>query len=117
MTTIPERQGETTMSPRTIARIGFSALAALIVMLSVVASGYTQSDNPVYLPTIQHEDQALVASGHQDDDDKLAQPGPTIVLVHGAWADSAGWSDVTAQLLKDGYPVWAVPNLLRGISS
>jgi pimeloyl-ACP methyl ester carboxylesterase len=66
---------------------------------------------------IQHGDQAVVASGHRDDDDKPAEPRPTIVLVHGAWADSAGWSDVTARLLKDGYPVWAVPNLLRGISS
>lgn len=104
------------MSTRTIARIGFSALAALTVLFSAVASGYTQSNDPVYLPMIQHDDQAVGASHHRDDD-KTATPRPTIVLVHGAWADSAGWSDVTARLLKDGYPVWAVPNLLRGISS
>ena len=40
----------------------------------------------------------------------------TIVLVHGAWADSAGWSGVTARLQADGYKVWAVPNPLRGVS-
>ena len=29
---------------------------------------------------------------------------PTIVLVHGAWADETGWDDVVARLHKDGYP-------------
>ena len=41
----------------------------------------------------------------------------TIVLVHGAWADSAGWNGVTSRLQADGYTVWAVPNPLRGLSS
>jgi pimeloyl-ACP methyl ester carboxylesterase len=41
----------------------------------------------------------------------------TIVLVHGAWADSAGWDGVTSRLQADGYTVWAVPNPLRGLSS
>src|SRR5215212_8671806 len=41
----------------------------------------------------------------------------TIVLLHGAWADSAGWNGVTARLQADGYKVWAVPNPLRGLSS
>jgi pimeloyl-ACP methyl ester carboxylesterase len=42
---------------------------------------------------------------------------PTIVLVHGAWADSAGWTGVISRLQSDGYTVWAVPNPLRGLSS
>ena len=41
----------------------------------------------------------------------------TIVLVHGAWADAAGWNKVTSRLQEDGYTVWAVPNPLRGLSS
>jgi pimeloyl-ACP methyl ester carboxylesterase len=41
---------------------------------------------------------------------------PTIVLVHGAWADGAGWNGVTARLQADGYAVFAVPNPLRGLS-
>ena len=41
----------------------------------------------------------------------------TIVLVHGAWADSSGWNGVTSRLQDDGYTVWAVPNPLRGLSS
>ena len=28
---------------------------------------------------------------------------PTIVLVHGAWADETGWNDIVARLQKDGY--------------
>src|SRR5918994_3437360 len=42
---------------------------------------------------------------------------PTIVLVHGAFADSSSWNGVADLLLKDGYPVVAVANPLRGVSS
>lgn len=44
-------------------------------------------------------------------------PAPTIVLVHGAWADGSSWAGVTARLQADGYTVWVVPNPLRGLSS
>src|SRR5512133_1286341 len=40
----------------------------------------------------------------------------TIVLVHGAWADSSGWNRVISHLQADGYTVWAVANPLRGLS-
>ena len=39
---------------------------------------------------------------------------PTIVLVHGAFADSSGWNDVITRLTKRGYPVLAFSNPLRG---
>ncbi|WP_250009257.1 alpha/beta fold hydrolase [Actinoplanes sp. M2I2] len=43
-------------------------------------------------------------------------PGkPTIVLVHGAFAESASWDGVIARLLDDGYPAMAVANPLRGV--
>ena len=42
---------------------------------------------------------------------------PTIVLVHGAWADSSSWNGVVDLLLKDGYNVRAVPNTLRGLEA
>src|SRR4051794_32916409 len=32
---------------------------------------------------------------------------PTVVLLHGAWADASGWSHVTERLQKDGYRVLA----------
>src|SRR5690349_21402840 len=46
-----------------------------------------------------------------------AQTKPTIVLVHGAFADAAGWSDVIARLQKRGYNVVAVENTLTGLDA
>jgi pimeloyl-ACP methyl ester carboxylesterase len=40
---------------------------------------------------------------------------PTVVLVHGAFADSSSWNGVIKILEKDGYRVVAVANPLRGI--
>lgn len=42
---------------------------------------------------------------------------PTVVLVHGAFADSSSWSSEIAQLQSHGYPVVAVANPLRGVAS
>lgn len=42
---------------------------------------------------------------------------PTVVLVHGAFADASGWNDVTSRLVADGYTVYAPPNPLRGLTS
>ncbi|MFE7653164.1 alpha/beta fold hydrolase [Streptomyces bottropensis] len=41
---------------------------------------------------------------------------PTIVLVHGVFADSSGWNDVIARLLKAGFPVIAPANPLRDLA-
>ncbi|WP_210582743.1 alpha/beta fold hydrolase [Streptomyces sp. GESEQ-4] len=41
---------------------------------------------------------------------------PTIVLVHGAFAESSSWNGVIAALLDDGFPVLAVANPLRGVA-
>jgi pimeloyl-ACP methyl ester carboxylesterase len=41
---------------------------------------------------------------------------PTIVLVHGAFADSSGFNEITRRLLAAGYPVVAAANPLRGLS-
>src|SRR2546428_4537284 len=40
-------------------------------------------------------------------------PNPTVVLVHGAWADASGWGAVTERLQHDGYTVIAPANPLR----
>jgi pimeloyl-ACP methyl ester carboxylesterase len=47
----------------------------------------------------------------------MAAEAPTIVLVHGAFADASGWSDEIRQLQHDGYTVLAPANPLRGIAS
>jgi pimeloyl-ACP methyl ester carboxylesterase len=40
---------------------------------------------------------------------------PTVVLVHGAFADSSSWNGVIEGLDRKGYPVLAVANPLRGL--
>jgi pimeloyl-ACP methyl ester carboxylesterase len=40
---------------------------------------------------------------------------PTIVLVHGAWADGSSWNGVAQRLQHDGYPVRVPPNPLRSL--
>jgi pimeloyl-ACP methyl ester carboxylesterase len=42
---------------------------------------------------------------------------PTIVLVHGSWADASGWNRVTLRLQRDGFTVIAPANPQRGIAS
>jgi pimeloyl-ACP methyl ester carboxylesterase len=43
-------------------------------------------------------------------------PKPTIVLVHGAWADASSWNAVAAQLQDEDHTVLAPTNLLRRVS-
>ena len=40
---------------------------------------------------------------------------PTVVLVHGAFAESASWNGVIARLQAQGHPVIAAANPLRGL--
>ncbi|MFB7293885.1 alpha/beta fold hydrolase [Actinacidiphila glaucinigra] len=63
---------------------------------------------------------ATTASATQDQQTMSAgkpEPKPTVVLVHGAWADSAGWTGVAKRLQADGYPVTAPATPLRGLGS
>lgn len=61
---------------------------------------------------------ALPASadpGHSSSTLASSTTKPTVVLVHGAFADSSGWSIVAPALQAKGYPVIAFSNPLRGI--
>jgi pimeloyl-ACP methyl ester carboxylesterase len=64
---------------------------ALVALTSVSASGYAGADSK--------------ADGDQR---------PTIVLVHGDWADASSWASVIKRLQRKGFTVAAPPNLLRG---
>jgi pimeloyl-ACP methyl ester carboxylesterase len=69
------------------------AIAALIIPLSQTASA--------------HATTRAAANGG---------PKPTIVLVHGAWANTASWVAVIQRLQADGYTVVAPPNPLQGLT-
>jgi pimeloyl-ACP methyl ester carboxylesterase len=58
---------------------------------------------------------ALAASGSAMAADPSAKP--TIVLVHGAFAESSSWNDVITLLSRDGYHSIAAANPLRGVAS
>jgi pimeloyl-ACP methyl ester carboxylesterase len=58
---------------------------------------------------------AAFSSGASARPATTAQSKPTIVLVHGAWANTASWSDVIARLQSEGYTVYAPPNPLRSL--
>src|SRR3954469_9941709 len=44
-----------------------------------------------------------------------APRGTTIVLVHGAFAESASWNGVVSDLVAHGYPVVGAANPLRSV--
>jgi len=50
-------------------------------------------------------------------DARTTNPKPTVVLVHGAFADASGFDGVIERLRHDGYPVRAAPNRLVDLQS
>ena len=60
---------------------------------------------------------ALSTAGGAASADGSNEPRPTIVLVHGAFADASGWNDVTRRLQQDDYTVIATANPLRSVDS
>jgi pimeloyl-ACP methyl ester carboxylesterase len=42
---------------------------------------------------------------------------PTIVLVHGAWADGSSWNAVSTELQGQGFTILTPSNLLRGVTT
>jgi pimeloyl-ACP methyl ester carboxylesterase len=47
----------------------------------------------------------------------MSVPTPTVVLVHGAFADASSWSGVITRLQAKAVPVTAPANPLRGITA
>jgi pimeloyl-ACP methyl ester carboxylesterase len=58
-----------------------------------------------------------VASATGTSQPNQARTKPTIVLVHGAWADGSRWNGVTSDLMDKGYTVDVPPNPLRSLTS
>ena len=63
-------------------------------------------------------------SGHLDSDERSVMSeathnndSPTVVLVHGAFADASSWNGVITRLQAKGVPVTAPANPLRGITA
>ena len=78
--------------------IATAAVAMLAVFMPLAASGLASAG----------------ASPSHHGGDHHHGPKPTIVLVHGDWADGSSWSRVVERLQRRGYTVVAPPNPLRG---
>ncbi|GAA3600910.1 alpha/beta hydrolase [Kineosporia mesophila] len=90
-------------------RITFAVTAALAAGAAIAVPAVS------YAATSDHRTTPVVASAPVTKSVPSGQK-PTVVLVHGAWADSGSWSSVIQRLRKDGYPVRAAGNPLRGIA-
>ena len=86
--------------PRSFATAAVATMAVLALIPSVVPAASATSRTPAR--------PAVSARTPQK---------PTIVLVHGAFADASGFSAEIARLQADGYPVLAPADPLRGLTS
>jgi len=113
---------------QTVSRRGFIATtvaAGTFALLARGASAATSPDSSLAEPfrSVTHSALDLSPSPLSEGEPKmlnqmsLADQGsrPTVVLVHGAFAESASWNGVIADLLGSGYPAVAVANPLRSV--
>ncbi|SDH12222.1 Pimeloyl-ACP methyl ester carboxylesterase [Lentzea fradiae] len=77
----------------------FAVLGSLLALAAAVPSGAGASG----------------ASGNGKDAEKHGPKKPTVVLVHGAFADASSWNGVVDRLQHKGFPVVAVANPLRSV--
>jgi pimeloyl-ACP methyl ester carboxylesterase len=83
-------------------RAGLRIAALLAAVLALVAASLTAT---------------AVAEVLRDGSPAAVTAKPTIVLVHGAFADASGWNRVIVDLEQRGYLVYAPANPLRGLAS
>jgi pimeloyl-ACP methyl ester carboxylesterase len=83
-----------------------AAAAALVAVGSLVAASPTSAQSPTSPNSVKH-----VAA-----DTTPFAVMPTVVLVHGAWADSSSWDGVIDRLRRAGYPVIAAADPLQGVA-
>ena len=76
-------------------RLATAALTAAVALLAVSSAA----------PALASHDRGAIRG-----------PEPTVVLVHGAWADSGSWDAVIRELTEDGYPVRAFATPLQSLS-
>ena len=81
-------------------KLGLLLLTTVLALAGIFATQATSSaDSPASFARTAH----------------FSGPKPTVVLVHGAWADSSGWAKVIRGLQGRGYQVLAPSIPLRGL--
>src|SRR4051794_35017698 len=86
-------------------------VAAAVTSAVLVAGGLSSSGVPAAASV------AADTAGPAQHRHQAAPQRPTVVLVHGAFADATGWSREVADLQSAGYPVIAPADSLRGLTA
>ena len=89
--------------------VGWIAAAATILSSLVACSSASPSTDVA--PSSAGAEGATGATPSPDG------PRPTVVLVHGAWADASSWNGVTTSLLAEGYDVRAIANPVENLTT
>ena len=88
--------------------ISLLAGAAVLLLAALASAAFAGSDGKANAP---------VGAQSRSVEFSKASRKPTIVLVHGAWADASSWSGEVERLQHDGYVVRAIDNPLRGLDN
>ena len=95
-----------------VAQYAKKRIAAVIAAIAAVGLLVTAGMASAAHASAAHASAANASAGASG----VAGHKPSIVLVHGAWADSSSWNAVVGDLQHDGYTVYVPPNPLLGIS-
>src|SRR5262245_31345086 len=98
-------QGASILTERISRRRMLQGTGAALAALGLL--GITGFSNPI--------DRQLNEKAYSLSEQKASNK-PSIVLVHGAWADGTSWQGVIPQLERAGYPVIAVQNPLTSLA-
>ena len=90
-------------------RKAFWWIVAATIMFGLVACSSTSPSTAA--PSSAATERATAVTPSPD------RPRPTVVLVHGAWADASSWNGVTESLLADGYDVRAIANPVEDLTT
>ena len=111
----PTKSYMSSKSRRKLAILGVIPLLALGALYSVAsaAAHSSRSDDAEVTagatgPSLVHRLDACLPAG---------EPKPTVVLVHGAWADASSWSGEVTTLQAAGYDVRAIANPLQDLTT
>ena len=92
-----------------------AALACIAVVVGALLGACGTSKAPTATSTAPESSSSAVASA------PAAPPSngvkPTVVLVHGAWADTSSWDGEVSALRKQGYDARAVANPLENLTT
>lgn len=95
-------------------RSPWAAIATVVVAAAMVCSagtapaGASTASGALTEAALVHQLTTCLAPG---------QPKPTVVLIHGAWADTSSWSGEVAMLQAAGFDVRAIGNPLQNLTT